>query len=437
MHPSETECTPILSNLSRLYDLRQQKIEVVKINKKITEVDLLINHELIQDVDGIVYQWDPDNKNYVPISALAAATELPDPSSYLPGTMAIYMGSLYVNIGNAWKRPVDHTIYSGWGMRPIAYILDGTGAYIRISNNETLNVGENDFSIEHCFKLIELPASTKWILAKGGGGAAAGYGLIINSAGVLQLNLQNADGGDTFTIASGLVANQLYHVIVTVDRDGNAIGYINGEPGTPVSVSEKSGDIDNTHPLTIGSFSLGSDFTKQILYSTRVDSRVLTPLEVIERWNNGLPELFVVQNDDSCVMELLPSYAGQNIWLDAKNANHGTVIGSPVAPQKGVLQLYRDGIIGRDSNWDPADIIPPGYLLKRIIFHNTSEDSCTINVGSAVSGDTDIVNGAVVAGGAIVTTEINKLFSYTAAQSLFFESSSWEQVNITLIMEKQ
>jgi len=130
-------------------------------------------------------------------------------------------------------------------------------------------------------------------------------------------------------------------------------------------------------------------------------------------------------------------FGSNTVYDGSGNENHGTVSGGVISLDKGSKAEYRDGAQARASDWAPAGIVPAGYILKRIIFHNTSENSCTINVGASTSGGTDVVNGAVVAGGTIVVSEVNKLFSFTAAQNLYFQSASWQTTNIRLIMEKQ
>lgn len=138
-----------------------------------------------------------------------------------------------------------------------------------------------------------------------------------------------------------------------------------------------------------------------------------------------------------CCGEWLAENAGSNTWYDTMNEVHLTTGGSPLTSQRGIAKDYRDGITSRSSNWAPTGIVPKGYLLKRIILRNTSENSMVINVGSSTSGGTDVVNASTVAGNSIVTIEINKLFSFSADQNLYFQSGAWQTLNIRLIMERQ
>lgn len=185
----------------------------------------------------------------------------------------------------------------------------------------------------------------------------------------------------------------------------NLTGRISVEPGTTQAVS-----LDYTHYG--GSFYIQMDDAGE----ATIENLTITPI--------------------GCTYETA-GFGTNTVYDGSGNENHGTVSGGVISLDKGSKAEYRDGAQARASDWAPAGIVPAGYILKRIIFHNTSENSCTINVGSSTSGGTDVVNGAVVAGGTIVTVEVNKLFSFTAAQNLYFQSAGWQATNIRLIMEKQ
>ena len=331
---------------------------------------------------------------------------------------------------------------SKWARPRLGLQLNGTTQYVHIPSSTALNFETGNFSIEHVFELTSVPTATRWIMAKGGGSAAPGYGILLSNQGTgsLVLNLQDETGSQTWLIApaGSVVANTLYHLVVSIDRGGDATCYLNGTAVGSATVSSVSRDLVSTQPLVFGGFSTGGDLTAQKIYHTRLFNSALTLSEVTALWNNGKPwESFVDYTEAGVVYE--SGIFGANCVFDVSGqGNHGNVLPTAaVSLSAGIAREYKDGTIDRSSNWAPEGIIPAGYLLKRIIFHNTSVSSCTINAGSTTSGSTDVVNGAVVAGGAIVTAEINKLFSFTAAQNLYFESSSWQTMNIHLIMEKQ
>lgn len=431
------EYNTILANLAALYDLRQERIEVVKINRRIDQVGSLIRHPLVQDSTGVIHSLNTATGTYVPVSVLPLA-ELPDVAHYQNGAMVSVGGVLYVKKDGAWS---DFSRAYKWSIPRKGLILNGTSQYVKIPNGSAINVEAGNFTIEHVFELASVPTVTRWILAKGGGSAAPGYGILISNQGTgsLVLNLQDVTCSQTWLIApaGSIVANTMYHLIISVDRAGDAVCYLNGTEVGRATVSAVSGDLTSTQPLVLGGFSTGGDLTAQKIYHTRLLNFNLLLSDVISLWNNGKPWESVIDYEDGVVFETI-AYGKNCVFDGTREGNHGNVLPTPaVSLEAGTAQEYRDGTRARSSNWAPEGIIPAGYLVKRIIFHNTSASSCTINVGSTTSGGTDVVNGAVVAGGAIVTAEVNKLFSFTASQNLYFESSSWQTTNIHIIMEKQ
>lgn len=97
------EYNTILANLATLYDLRQEKIEVVKINRRIDQVGTLIRHPLVQDSTGIIHSFNTNTGNYMPVSVLPVA-ELPDLTHYQNGTIVSVAGVLYVKKDGAWEK---------------------------------------------------------------------------------------------------------------------------------------------------------------------------------------------------------------------------------------------------------------------------------------------------------------------------------------------
>lgn len=95
------EYNTILANIATLYDLRERKIEVVKINKRIDQVSAVIRHPLVQDSTGIIHSFNTNTGNYVPVSVLPLA-ELPNVAHYQNGAMVSVDGILYLNNAGEW-----------------------------------------------------------------------------------------------------------------------------------------------------------------------------------------------------------------------------------------------------------------------------------------------------------------------------------------------
>lgn len=95
------EYNAILNNLATLYDLRQEKIEVVKINKRINQVSAVIRHPLVQDSTGVIHSLNTAG-TYIPVSVLPLA-ELPNAAHYQNGAIVSAAGGLYVKKNGAWE----------------------------------------------------------------------------------------------------------------------------------------------------------------------------------------------------------------------------------------------------------------------------------------------------------------------------------------------
>ncbi|CAG0979869.1 hypothetical protein ANAEL_01682 [Anaerolineales bacterium] len=96
------EYNTILANLAALYDLRQEKIELVKINRRIDQVGSLIRHPLVQDSTGVIHSLNTATGTYVPVSVLSVA-ELPNVAHYQNGAIVTVDGVLYVKKDGAWE----------------------------------------------------------------------------------------------------------------------------------------------------------------------------------------------------------------------------------------------------------------------------------------------------------------------------------------------
>lgn len=96
------EYNTILNNLATLYDLRQEKIEVVKINKRIDQVSSMIKHPLVQDATGVIHSYNTSTGAYMPVSVLPVAV-LPNPAHYQNGAIVSVAGVLYVQKSGLWE----------------------------------------------------------------------------------------------------------------------------------------------------------------------------------------------------------------------------------------------------------------------------------------------------------------------------------------------
>ena len=129
---------------------------------------------------------------------------------------------------------------------PRSISFTNASSFLSVANDGDLNVGTGDFSFSFAARVSS--NSNAPVLQKNG---SAGYALFFDT-GVLKLTLNADSTSSNFSLASGLNDNKWHIYVITVDRDGNAIAYVDNVAQDGVPVSGKAGDLDNTSNLQIG-----------------------------------------------------------------------------------------------------------------------------------------------------------------------------------------
>ena len=133
---------------------------------------------------------------------------------------------------------------------PRSITFTNTSAFLSLADNAALNVGTGDFSLSFWARLDALPSDgIEPVLTKLSG---TGYRLKFSS-GSLILTMQDPAGTANFTLATGLNDNKWHVYVVTVDRNGNVIAYVDNVAQGGVTASA-AGSLDNG-----GQFQIGSD----------------------------------------------------------------------------------------------------------------------------------------------------------------------------------
>jgi hypothetical protein len=131
---------------------------------------------------------------------------------------------------------------------PRSITFTNTSAYLSLADNAALDVDAGDFSLSFWARLDS--SGTEPVLTKLSG---TGYRLKFVS-GSLILTMQDSGGSADFTLATGLNDNKWHVYVVTVDRNGNAIAYVDNVAQTGVGVSGTASTLANS-----GQFQIGSD----------------------------------------------------------------------------------------------------------------------------------------------------------------------------------
>ena len=131
---------------------------------------------------------------------------------------------------------------------PSSISFTNTSSYLSLADNANLDVDAGDFTLAFWARLDS--SGTEPVLTKLSG---TGYRLKFAS-GSLILTMQDAGGSADFTLATGLNDNKWHVYVVTVDRSGNAIAYVDNVAQTGVGVSGTALTLANS-----GQFQIGSD----------------------------------------------------------------------------------------------------------------------------------------------------------------------------------
>ena len=132
------------------------------------------------------------------------------------------------------------------GFVPKSITFPSTSDFLSLATSADLNVGTSDFTLSFWARLDG--SGTEPILNKYSG---AGYSLKFSS-GSLILLIQGTGDPLSVTLATGLNDNKWHVYVVSVDRDGNAVAYVDNNIQTPAPVSDIQSSLDNTTAFRIG-----------------------------------------------------------------------------------------------------------------------------------------------------------------------------------------
>ena len=161
--------------------------------------------------------------------------------------------------------------------------FDGIDDYVDCGNDESLNFGTGDFTLEAWVKITQAPEGTKGfgVVVKGGPTSVDGqYGVFVSTVNITAAMRDDAGFvGTTFEYS----LDKFYHVAGVFDRDRYLSLYIDGvlEDNDGIS-SHSSNDISNNNDLTIGYGTIAGNpgYFKGIIDEVRIYNRALSADEV-------------------------------------------------------------------------------------------------------------------------------------------------------------
>ncbi|MCK4670598.1 MAG: right-handed parallel beta-helix repeat-containing protein, partial [Nanoarchaeota archaeon] len=228
-----------------------------------------------------------------------------------------------------------------------AFDLDGSGDYLQVPFNGTLNVSDS-FAIEAWIKPGTVSAAYRAILEKGTG-ATDRYFLYAYSDEVLFG--YDMSSGYFLTTSANLKVGQWYHIVGQHNQsDGNWSIYVNGSLEV-VSSGHTAGPKNNSGMLRIGvaSYTLASYFNGDI-DEVRVWNKILTPQEILDSYNNGLNHQISNVSTTQLVGYWPFDKYGED---DSGNRLNGSITGGRITGRSSVREFpQRVGLISTNKGLD-------------------------------------------------------------------------------------
>lgn len=212
------------------------------------------------------------------------------------------------------------------------YALDfnGSSNYIKVADNNSLDFGTSDFTIE------------AWINTDGSSNRQGIYSKRVKNGSTVLLSLttsnklefyirSGASSHKTFESNTELQNGKWYHIAVVADRDGDAVFYINGVKDTEVLDISSIGNISTNNYAEIGKSNNIETYSSHKAFKGDMDeyriwNSALTETEIRNNMNKpltgneaGLVAYYQMNEgaDGTCS-------GGKDVCDKSGNGNHGT-----------------------------------------------------------------------------------------------------------------
>ena len=291
----------------------------------------------------------------------------------------------------------DGTLMNGtkWtsGISGSALWFDGTDDRVECNSSDELNIGTNDFTISTWVKMGSQSSLFPTIVSKGAGNTTdAGYWLLVKNS---RLRLYISDGNTRIKAESNLITvtdNVWYHLVVTIDRDGDISFYVDGVLKGTVDVSSFNGkDIKNTRNFTIGSW---LNYSYTLIEGNIDDTKLYNVALDAYQVNNLFGEFAAFKT--SPVDDAVSSINEMNIYPNPFNSSTSLDFSLDVDQHVNIVvydlhgtqvTILKDDFMlkGRHSlRWNGEDkysqILPPGMYIVKIIGDNNSDQKTIVKM---------------------------------------------------------
>lgn len=202
-----------------------------------------------------------------------------------------------------------------------AYHFDGVNDEVTAGTNL---ITTGDGSISFWFQCPDA-ASSQYLFGTGNpfNGAGVGYAAYAHTNNFTYFLLNDSSGAQfILNTQKPWVINQWHLFTVTLDRDANAVVYIDGVASTAASIAAKSLTL-GASLMRLGRYGESGSYGESFMQDWRVYSRVLNGAEVLELYNSGKDALLAEPMEQHFKM------IDQNATVapdDSGNARNGTKV---------------------------------------------------------------------------------------------------------------
>ena len=163
--------------------------------------------------------------------------------------------------------------------------FDGGDDYVSIPDNDALDIGSSDFSIQFWIKSSDNNKATIVSKSEGGDPVNTWYFVNMNSNGTIEYEITDGySGSGDYSIATGSIAvndGEWHHISVLFDRDNLGYIYIDGILDVSSSIASHPGNLSNNASLEFGvDLEHSQHYTSGTIDAVSICNTVLTQEEI-------------------------------------------------------------------------------------------------------------------------------------------------------------
>ena len=239
------------------------------------------------DTTTVIYNW---KKNGSPIAVLNMPFDSNVTSTTADAVLDYSGNGNHGTLGGGTSGYAP--TWTSTGVKGGAYDFDGTDDYAKINYDSSIDFTSSDFTTEAWIK-TDSNSLDQGIIGTGnpynfgGSGWALGY---VAASTVLSFQINNGSGGNAYKfITVSDLSGSWHHVAASVDRNGNAIMYLDGLAIGTLDVSGESGGSLGSNPLNIGKLGIGALYFDGKIDEVRIFGHILSAAQIAQNYNNGKP----------------------------------------------------------------------------------------------------------------------------------------------------